>query len=61
MIEFIFQFFLEVIMVMPGAFIRWVFLHKTQSFKDILNEDNAYNYILSFCFIVLIVVIIVNS
>jgi len=55
------QFVREILMVMPGAFIRWIFLHKTQSFMDIVNEDNAYNYILSFCFIGLLIFIIINS
>ena len=50
----------EILMCAPGAFIRWIFLRKTKSFGEILNDNSAYNTIISFCFIGIVIAIIVN-
>lgn len=47
MAEIIIQFLTEILLVIPGAFIRWIFLHRQKSFKEIVFEKSIYNYILS--------------
>ena len=59
MTEVLIQFFREIFIVFPGAFIRWIFLNRKKTFKEIISEDNIYNYILSFVIIGLIIFVIV--
>ena len=51
----------EILMQAPGAFIRWIFLRKTKTFGEIITDDSAYNTIISFCLIGIVIAIIVNS
>ncbi len=48
----------EILMKLPGAFIRWVFFRKRRSFNEVLKDD-AYNYIVSMLFIAIIIVTII--
>ncbi|RKF03988.1 hypothetical protein C8N26_1620 [Tenacibaculum lutimaris] len=59
MLEIVLQFFREILMVIPGAFIRWVFLSKEKKLKEVILEESPYNYILSYMFIGVLVFIIV--
>jgi len=59
MTEIIIQFIREILMTIPGASIRWMFLNRKKTFSEIVSEDSIYNYILSFVFIVLIIFLIV--
>jgi hypothetical protein len=45
----------ELVMVAPGAFTRWCFV-RSRSYADVLNEDNPYNYVLSWFVIILVAV-----
>ena len=59
--EFFLQFIREVLMEVPGAFIRWLFLRKNKSFGDVLKDRSAYNVILSFAIIGLIVLSLIPN
>lgn len=57
--EFLSQFLIEVIAVAPGAFIRWCFVKDGKIFSDVLDEDNPYNYVLSWFVILLVMLVVV--
>jgi hypothetical protein len=56
------EIILETIIVLvfryPGAFIRWVFLHKKRSFKSLLDEDPYINATLSILIMIFTVILI---
>lgn len=52
-------FIREILMVMPGAFIRWLYLYRKKTFNEILEEDTIYNTILSFVFIGFVVLFLI--
>jgi hypothetical protein len=57
--EFILQFIREILMVVPGGFIRWMYLGKKEKFFKFIHEnDSPYNYILSFIIIIMIAITI---
>ncbi len=55
MAELVAQFIREILIVFPGAFIRWVFLRPEKSFGEFLNDESIYNYLLSFLIIGLVI------
>ncbi|TDQ25473.1 hypothetical protein DFQ07_1895 [Tenacibaculum caenipelagi] len=59
MLEIVLQFFREILMEIPGAFIRWIFLSKHKTLKEIISEGSPYNYLFSYMFISFLVFIIV--
>ena len=57
--EFILQFFVEFLLEIPGAFLRWIILRSPKPFREFSKEFNLYNYLISFFIIVIIVLVIV--
>lgn len=58
MIELVFEVITESLFQYPGAFIRWIFLHKKRTFKSLINTDSSINTGITFLLIIIIVVII---
>jgi hypothetical protein len=58
--EFIAQILIEFLMVIPGAFIRWLWFKGKYSFKELVTDRSAYNYIFSFLIIGIIIIIGIN-
>jgi phage anti-repressor protein len=58
MADLFIQFIREILMEVPGASIRWIFLRGEKTFKEILSEKSIYNYLLSFLFIGLIILLL---
>lgn len=56
--DIILQFLREIIMEFPGAFIRSLYF-SDKTFRDALEDNSPYNYLLSFLIIFLIVISIV--
>lgn len=57
--EFFAQLIIEFLLVLPGAFIRWIWFGRKKKFFEFTNEDKSiYNYILSF-FIILVIIMMV--
>ena len=59
MAEFVAQFIREILMVYPGAFIRWVFIRPEKSFSEFSNDESIYNYLLSFLIIGLLIWLVI--
>ncbi len=57
--ELIFEFIKEILMEIPGAFFRWLYFGRKESFSEFLKNSSIYNYLFSFLFIIVIVLIIV--
>jgi len=45
--DFIADVIREIIMLYPGALLRYPFLHKKYTFKEITEQDTIWNYLLS--------------
>ncbi len=54
LVDFITDFVREILMVWPGAFIRWVWFGRKKAIIEIANEDSIYNYIISIILIIII-------
>ncbi len=59
MADFIADFIREIIMLYPGALLRYLFLHKKYSFKEITEQDTIWNFLLSL-FIIGVIVLTVG-
>ncbi len=59
MADLVTQFIREILMVFPGAFIRWVFLRPKKSFGEFSNDESVYNYLLSFLIIGLLICLMI--
>lgn len=54
--DFLAQLLREVLMVVPGAFVRWNWLGRKRKFFEFVNEDKSiYNYVLSILIIIVVV------
>ena len=51
-IELIFGFLIEVLFEFPGAFFRWLYFGRKESFSNFIKRNSIYNYIISFLFII---------
>ncbi|MDP5028712.1 MAG: hypothetical protein NWQ14_10850 [Flavobacterium sp.] len=51
-IEFILEFLKEVLLEVPGGFLRWIYFGRKESFSLFLRKNSIYNYIISFLFII---------
>ena len=51
-IELIFGFLIEVLFEIPGAFFRWLYFGRKESFSNFIKRNSIYNYIISFLFII---------
>jgi hypothetical protein len=59
MTEFIAQFITEILLKIPGAFLRWLYFGRKEKFSVFLDKsDGAYNYIVSFGLIIVVVLLI---
>lgn len=58
--EIIFQIIFEFVIVVPGAFVRWLWFKGKRPFKELLIDRNASNYIISFIILGVIVMIGIN-
>ncbi len=55
--EFIFEAIINVLLYYPGASIRWLFLRKSKSFSELLDDEySVLNSFVATLFIALIVV-----
>jgi hypothetical protein len=52
LIELIFGFLIEVLFEIPGAFFRWLYFGRKESFSNFIKRNSIYNYIISFLFII---------
>lgn len=61
--EILFEVFIYGLCIIPGAFVRWLFLFKKYSFKEILKQDAYFNGIIGFVSVALVVttVILINQ
>jgi hypothetical protein len=57
--DFFIQFIREFILVIPGAFLRWLYFGKKQPFSIYLNKNSIYDYLLSFIIIIIFSLLIV--
>lgn len=58
--EFFAQLIIEITMVFPGAFVRWVYFKGKKPFKEILDDNNAhFNVLISFIIIGILILSIV--
>ncbi|WP_417357645.1 hypothetical protein [Flavobacterium sp.] len=51
-LEIVFEFIGELLLIYPGAFLRWLFFGRKQKIDSYLQKGNGYNFIISFCLIV---------
>lgn len=62
--DFIFEILAEVfiygICILPGAFIRWLFLFRKQTFRELLKQDGYTNGVIGFLTIGLITSIVIT-
>ena len=55
--ELMFEFLFNVLLCIPGAFVRWLFLFKKRSYASLL-EDNELNFFISILLILVPIVVV---
>lgn len=50
-IELIIEFLKEILLEVPGGFLRWLYFGRKESFLLFLRRNSSYNFIISFLFI----------
>lgn len=50
-VEFILEFLKEILLEVPGGFLRWLYYGRKESFSLFLRKNSIYNFIISFLLI----------
>ena len=50
-VEFILEFLKEILVEVPGGFLRWLYYGRKESFSLFLRRNSIYNFIISFLLI----------
>ena len=50
-VEFILEFLKEILLEVPGGFLRWLYFGRKESFSLFLRRNSIYNFIISFLLI----------
>lgn len=57
--EAIFEALIYFVLVFPGAFIRWLFLGKKKSFKEVLADEVYWNVTIGILVLIPIVILLI--